>query len=165
MARVVVGIDESERSRRALREAHREATMRGAALEAVHVYAPPHRDLSEGLAQMPQGLPTIAGRAPRTEGVESEAHHTLQHMVDRTRAVVREELGAAAADVQVVALPGDPVAERLCDHAVGAELLVIGLRRRSPVGKLVLGSDARDILLAAPCPVLAVKALEAEPEG
>jgi nucleotide-binding universal stress UspA family protein len=39
----------------------------------------------------------------------------------------------------------------------GAELIVIGLRRRSPVGKLVLGSNAQDILLQADCAVLAVK--------
>jgi len=43
-------------------------------------------------------------------------------------------------------------------EASNAELIVIGLRRRTPVGKLILGSNAQRILLDATCPVLAVKA-------
>ena len=53
---------------------------------------------------------------------------------------------------------GDPsdtviqVAQRL-----DARLIVLGLRARTPVGKLVFGSTAQRILLDATCPVLSVK--------
>lgn len=38
-----------------------------------------------------------------------------------------------------------------------ARLVVIGMRRRSPVGKLVTGSDAQRLLLDLDVPILAVK--------
>ena len=51
--------------------------------------------------------------------------------------------------------------DELVDTAdrVKASLIVIGLRRRSPTGKLITGSQAQRILLGANCPVLAVKAM------
>ncbi|GER21862.1 universal stress protein [Zafaria cholistanensis] len=52
--------------------------------------------------------------------------------------------------------PAEEVLEAAREHH--ADLVVIGLRRRSPVGKLILGSTAQRILLQAEAPVLAVKA-------
>ena len=42
--------------------------------------------------------------------------------------------------------------------AQNASMLVIGLRKRTAVGKLIMGSMAQEILMTIPCPVLAVKA-------
>lgn len=42
--------------------------------------------------------------------------------------------------------------------SVDATLCVIGIRRRSAVGKMLMGSNAHRILMGAQCPVLAVKA-------
>jgi len=51
-------------------------------------------------------------------------------------------------------------ADELIDvlEEVGAELCVIGIRRRSAVGKMLLGSNAYRILMDSPCPVLTVRA-------
>jgi nucleotide-binding universal stress UspA family protein len=55
---------------------------------------------------------------------------------------------------------GHEASEELVEAAdrVHASLLVIGIRRRTPTGKLITGSQAQRILLDANVPVLAVKA-------
>ncbi|MEJ7706071.1 MAG: universal stress protein [Nocardioidaceae bacterium] len=76
---------------------------------------------------------------------------------------VRSQLRDAGVEHEVRQLVrGFDPAEDLINVAseVAADLIVIGLRRRTPVGKLILGSNAQRILLDAPCPVLAVKAPE-----
>ncbi|MDP9396028.1 MAG: universal stress protein [Actinomycetota bacterium] len=78
-------------------------------------------------------------------------------------AEVQAQLRGAGVDHEVRQLVrGLEPAEDLIGVAeeVGADFIVIGLRRRTPVGKLILGSNAQRILLDAPCPVLAVKADE-----
>ena len=62
-------------------------------------------------------------------------------------------------EVRQIAEGGD-AAEVILDVARDEDVsvIVIGLRHRTPVGKLLLGSAAQRILLDADCPVLAVKA-------
>jgi len=72
------------------------------------------------------------------------------------------ELTEAGDDVRVTvraAVRADDLAGEVVDVAtqLDAEMIVIGMRRRSPVGKLFLGSTAQDVLLNASVPVLTVR--------
>ena len=76
-------------------------------------------------------------------------------------AAVQGQLDEAGVEHEVRQLVrGNEPAHDLIEVAeeVNADFIVIGLRRRTPVGKLILGSNAQRILLDASCPVLAVKA-------
>ena len=76
---------------------------------------------------------------------------------------IREAIAAAAtAGVQATLRPneGSDAADVMIDasYEEDIELVVIGVRRRSPVGKLFLGSTAQRVILEAGCPVTTVKA-------
>lgn len=79
--------------------------------------------------------------------------------VEQALAEVDRRLDADGVDHEIRLLSGGDVADDLIGTAedTGAHLVVIGLRRRSPVGKLILGSNAQRVLFDAPCPVLTVK--------
>jgi len=134
MGTIVVGYVPKPEGHAALRRAAEEAQLRDARLVVVNS----HR----------------GGREfDREDSVETE--EDLEQ--------VREELRRAGVDHEIRQLVrGMDPADDLVNVAneVEAEFIVIGLRRRSPVGKLILGSNAQRVLLDAPCPVLAVKAEE-----
>jgi nucleotide-binding universal stress UspA family protein len=92
----------------------------------------------------------IMGPLPGDTSVEAESD--IQEAITAAAAAgvsaaLRPNEGTDAADVMIDASYEDAV-----------ELIVIGLRRRSPVGKLFLGSTAQRVILEAGCPVTAVKA-------
>ena len=59
---------------------------------------------------------------------------------------VRQAIGADVAQ-EILRVAGD----------TDADVVVIGLRHRTPVGKMIMGSVAQQVLLDARCAVLAVK--------
>ncbi|CAN5671807.1 hypothetical protein BH11ACT8_BH11ACT8_08940 [soil metagenome] len=73
-------------------------------------------------------------------------------------ALARASLGGHQVSVRVVADEHDtPGALIDLSYEDDVDLLVMGLKRRSPVGKLILGSLTQKVLLDARCPVTAVK--------
>ncbi|OLL71373.1 UspA domain protein [Pseudonocardia sp. Ae168_Ps1] len=91
---------------------------------------------------------------------DSDAHDggTLRADIEARLASLRAD-GDPGTDVRVVDDGGDP-AEALLDLAAAqdTELLVVGVKRRSPVGKLLTGSTAQRIILESPIPVLVTHA-------
>jgi nucleotide-binding universal stress UspA family protein len=77
----------------------------------------------------------------------------------RTWEHVLADLDAAGVEHEERRPMGPDIAELILDAAeeVDATMVVVGLRRRTPVGKLILGSVSQRLLLDARCPVLAVK--------
>ena len=134
MGTIVVGFVANPEGRAALRRAAEEAELRHSRLVVVNSF--------------------------RRAG---QSHHEDATAAEIQLDEIRAELTAAGIEHEVRQLVrGQDPADDLISIAteVNAEFIVIGLRKRSPVGKLILGSNAQRVLLDAPCPVLAVKAAE-----
>lgn len=130
MGAVVVGYVPKAEGEAAVQQGIVEAKLRGAQLVVVNSH---------------RGGRDYQGDAPGAEGDLSALEATLKESgVDYD---VRQLVRGFEPAEDLIGIAED------CD----AELIVIGLRRRTPVGKLILGSNAQRILLDAPCPVLAVK--------
>ncbi len=130
--RIVAGFLTSPEGRAALDRAVEEAKLRDAELLVVHSMRGGERDELENVLTYREAF----------EALEKQLadENVTYRLVEYARGnAPSEDLLQAAMDEN-------------------ADLLVIGIRRRSAVGKLILGSNAQDILLHADCAVLAVKA-------
>lgn len=137
MGRIVVGIDSSEDSIRALRWALEEAALREAELELVHAYPTPE------LVALP-AIVTMPSDEELRLGAEGTVEHALAEVGGPGRIPVRTTVRAGGS------------ARVLCDVAEGAELLVVGARGLGGFRGLLLGSVSQQVVVHAPCPVLVV---------
>jgi nucleotide-binding universal stress UspA family protein len=156
MGRIVVGVDGSESSQRALRWAAREASMRGAPLEVVHVYETER--VGPAFAYDETMDPELWQKA--REDVEAAARRgaeRAQRLVDTLVA----ELGDGVT-AEGVAIEGARAAEVLIERSRGAELLVVGSRGRGGFTSLLLGSVSQQCAHHAQCPVVIIRPTDDE---
>jgi nucleotide-binding universal stress UspA family protein len=126
--------------------------------------AGPTSTIVVGYSSKPEGRAALQ-RAIAEAGLRHSSLIVIHTSPEDELAGLRSELESAGVAHEVRQAPDvlDPAEELITTADVNsAEFIVIGLRRRSPVGKLLLGSNAQRVLLDASCPVLAVKA---EPVG
>lgn len=136
MGRIVVGVDGSDGSRRALRWALTEARLRGADLDVVCAVAEPR----------PWVDPVLFPPPP------------VEDLCGLGRATLDEILAGfdlAGVHVERIAAVGGG-ARVLLEAAVGADLLVVGSRGRGGFRSLMLGSVAQQVVAHAACPVVVV---------
>lgn len=129
---IVVGYVSTKEGKAALRRAAEECALRSADLIVVHSTRGGRHADGDEILEIDAELDDVEARV-KAAGLNVEIRHLV-----RGNEPAEDIIGLAN--------------EREVD------LIVIGLRRRTPVGKLILGSNAQRILLDASCPVLAVKA-------
>jgi nucleotide-binding universal stress UspA family protein len=131
---IVVGYVPTAEGRAALRRAAEEARLRGTRMVVINSNRGGGHLDDEDAIRHERELDEVRAKLDE-EGIDHEVRQLVRGL-------------DPAEDVIAVA------------EEVHADIIVIGLRKRTPVGKLILGSNAQRILLEAPCPVLAVKAEE-----
>jgi nucleotide-binding universal stress UspA family protein len=128
---VIVGYLSSERGQKALEVGIEEAKLRNTDLVVVHSLRGAGKSDDEDVIQSDRDL-TALDEMLSKQGVVFSIHNYVR---------------------------GNEPAQDLVRAAeeLGGELIVIGLRQRTSAGKFILGSNAHDILMDAPCPVLTVR--------
>jgi len=134
--RIVVGVDGSPASIDALRWATRQASLTGAAVEAVIAWQ----------------YPMVYGGYPTTGNIDWQAN--AQTILDI--AVDEADLPAQTGPLTRKVVEGHP-AKVLVDAAAGAALLVVGSRGHGGFAGMLLGSVSEHVSAHARCPVLVIR--------
>ena len=143
MPGIIVGVDGSEISRRALDWAVREAGLRGTALTvlAVHQVATNHWT---GTAEL------YPADQPITEAMRRAAEEAVQKAVSQAGE-------PAPASVTVRAVSGLP-AQELLGASSDADLVVVGTNSGGGLSQMLLGSVTNKVVNHAACPVVVIPA-------
>jgi nucleotide-binding universal stress UspA family protein len=139
MGVIVVGLDGSDGSIRALEWAVEEGRLRGSSVHAVFV-----------LSRLYVDPEWVSVMTPSIEELRKEAGRQLAEAVERVA------LGDVSLRQDVMVAEGHGPAKSLLEAAQGAELLVVGSRGRGGFQGLLLGSVSQQVLPHAPCPVVVV---------
>ncbi|MBN9101010.1 MULTISPECIES: universal stress protein [unclassified Pseudonocardia] len=143
--RIVVGLDDSDGGRAALRFALRDAARRDASVEVVAAFEPPEHWAA-----------TFGGLAARpVAGIDDVRIAVREHAVRVVDEVCRQ-VGSNGPAVAVSAVAG-AAGEVLVNAAREADLLVVGTRGHRGLASAVLGSVSLHCVLHAPCPVTVVR--------
>jgi nucleotide-binding universal stress UspA family protein len=143
MPGITVGVDGSDKSRRALEWAIREAGLRGAALTVLAV----HQVAANHWTGAPELYPADQ---PATETIRQAAEEAVQKAVGQ----VGEP---APASVTVRAVSGLP-AQELVSASADSDMLVVGSRGGGGFSRMLLGSVSSQVVAHAACPVVVIPA-------
>jgi nucleotide-binding universal stress UspA family protein len=143
MPGIIVGIDGSGHSRRALEWAVSEAAIRHTSLIVLTV-----QQAITGYWGSPMVYP---GDADLLDHARKVAQEEIDHAVDKLAAEARPR------SVTVVAVLGAP-AEEILDRAKDADMIVVGSRGAGGFKKLLMGSVSTQVTYHAPCPVVVIPA-------
>jgi nucleotide-binding universal stress UspA family protein len=141
---IVVGVDDSDNSKAALRWALEEGRLRGVPVNAVHAWQPP-------LASPVVDVGPVPGPMLDVPVVIEKAKEAAEELVERLVQEVADD--ASGVDLRPAVVEGSP-ASALVDAAEGADLLVVGSRGLGGFKGLVLGSVSHQMASHAPCPVV-----------
>lgn len=139
--RVVVGVDGSDGSSRALRWAAEEARERGAELNVVAAYPRPSARLTSEFGSVPW--------LERTNW-RGDAEATLEE-------TVRDTLGEDPGVTLKLILAEGSAAKALIDLSADADLVVVGTRGHGGFTGMLLGSVSQHVTTHAHCAVVVVR--------